>query len=170
MYFDELLRILTVIVLGASFYLGFLNFNFLRKNTERVTLANSITNFNLHRKELEILLALEGVPYEKWTNEQKTAANVICFDLFHLGHLINNGYIPQDFCELYYYTIPKAREIADPYIREVRMNRHEQYWRKFDDLVLRTMEYTKNHKDGLYHIQCSAKLLSGELCNYRTTA
>lgn len=160
--FDQVVRVVTVIVLGASLYMAFRNFQFLQKSSEKSSLSQSLSAFNLHREELETVLRMDGVPFDRWEGPQSNAANVICFDLFHLGHLIQHGHVPLDFCELYYYTIPKCREILDPFIKDIRAKRHPEYWRKFDDLVVITDMYTRNHLSGRYHIQCTAPLLSSE--------
>lgn len=158
--FEGILKLATLLVLAASFYLGYLNFKFLREQTRGGTLYNSVSDFSRrHRPDLEVVLSLENVPYKEWLPKHKEAAHAICFDLFLLGHIIKHKYAAIDFCELYYFSIPKVREICDPYIRELRQQRHPQYWRKFDDLVRITMEHTRSRYNKALYVECKVELL-----------
>lgn len=111
------------------------------KQYKRRALFDALNQFNSHRKELETVFKLKGKSTKYWVEEEREAANVICFDLFHIGYLIMKGGIPDDFCELYYYAIPNTREILDEYIQEIRKERHPLYWIKYDQFV----EFSKNH-------------------------
>ncbi len=138
---STLIQAITAIVMAAAAVANLSVIYFSEKQYKRRALFDALNQFSSHRKELEIVFKLKDKSTKYWSPEEREAANVICFDLFHIGHLVMQGGIPEDFCELYYYAIPTTREILDEYIKEIRKERHPAYWIKYDKFV----EFTKEH-------------------------
>lgn len=145
-----IISLLTVVILSVNAFLLFRTFQMQESSesnkravTERQNLYQAITWFNSHRVELEIVFGLKGKPLIDWSPPEREAANTICWDLHFLGALLNEKQIPEKICELYYYAIPKSREVLDEYLEYVREKRHAQYWWKIEDLFCATRMHNK---------------------------
>jgi hypothetical protein len=97
------------------------------------------------RPEIESVLRLKEKPLVSWTEEERNAALLVCSRFQLVGILVLNGVIPEKlFAQAWYFSVVNCHKAVEPFLDEIRRNRHQNYWRAFDELVTRVKSFEPN--------------------------
>lgn len=98
-------------------------------------------------EDINVVLSLESKmgDYNSWEPEEKKSAANVCITFHQLGDLIEDGSVDEKLIDIYYYSIPKCREILNPYLNSMRdphnaNYRSPQYFWYFDQIVIKAEE------------------------------
>lgn len=145
MQLETTISLFTALVLLTTVLVNFRNLQINRKGQREQNFYSASKLIMDYWEEIQAIHKLheKKTSFEMWESTDKDNASKVCLCFHQIGGLLKSGAVPETVCELFYFSIPRTREILNEYLNSVRDRnnseyRHESYWSEFDYLVERT--------------------------------
>lgn len=135
--------IIAIGLIFATVVLMIFQWNEMGKTTAATALTTIISILQAEdvRKARECLTNISEMDFSKWTDDEKTKAEVACSTFDTVGILLKEKVVKHELVTApWRHSIIKCRKNAKPMIDSYRADRGETFWEHFDWLVGKAKE------------------------------